>query len=70
MLIGFHLTHPVMAPILNKGTVLRTGSQYKSLGTVLDDKLTINTNLDYICKKSNQRLLVLFDEVEGVKLTD
>lgn len=59
MLIGFNLNHPVMSPILNKGTVLRTGSQYKYLGTVLDDELTINTNPDYTCKKNNQGLFFL-----------
>lgn len=40
-------------------TVVETVSQYKYLGTILDEKLSFEANTDYICKKANQELFFL-----------
>ena len=60
MCIDFCRNPPMTtAPTLINRTVLEVVSQYKYLGTILDDKLNFDTNTDYICKKANQRLFFL-----------
>ncbi len=52
MLIDFRRSPPASAPTFINGTAVEIVSQYKYLGTVLDDKLTFEANTDYICKKA------------------
>ncbi len=59
MLIDFRKNPPASAPTFINGTAVEIVSQYKYLGTILDDKLTSEANTDYICKKANQRLFFL-----------
>ncbi len=56
MRIDFRWNPPAMPPINTKGSAVETVSQYKYLGTILDDKLTFEANTDAICKKVSQRL--------------
>ncbi len=59
MIIDFRKKQPVTAQTLVKGTAVETVSQYKYLGTILDDKLSFKSNSDAICRKVNQRLFYL-----------
>lgn len=38
---------------------METVSQQRYLGTILDDTFTFEANIDYFCKKANQRLFSL-----------
>ena len=59
MLIDFRQSPPVPTPTLINGTAVEIVSQYKYLGTIIDNRLTFNDNTDYICNKANQRLFFL-----------
>ena len=59
MFIDFRRDPPAKDPILINGSAVERVSEYKYLGTVLDDKLSFDANTDHICKKANQRLFFL-----------
>lgn len=59
MILDFRKNPPVTTPTFLKGTAVEVVSQYKYLGTILDNKLSFETNSDAICRKANQRLFYL-----------
>ena len=59
MFIDFRRNPPATVPILINGSAVETVSEYKYLGTIIDNKLTFEANTDLICKKANQRLFFL-----------
>ena len=59
MVIDFRRQSGIIDPLVIKGEEVRIVSQYKYLGTVIDDKLDWSANVDACCKKTNQRLFFL-----------
>ena len=59
MMTDFCKKPSVRAQTFVKGTAVEIVSHYKYLGTILDDKLSFETNSDAICRKANQRLFYL-----------
>ena len=59
MRFDFRRNRPTMPLLTIKGSPVETVSQYKYLGTILDERLTFEPNTDRICKKANQRLFYL-----------
>ncbi|XP_073696141.1 uncharacterized protein [Garra rufa] len=51
MRFDFRRKPPALPCSIINGSVVETVSQYKYLGTILDDKLTFEANTDRICKK-------------------
>ncbi|KAG7455663.1 hypothetical protein JOB18_004171, partial [Solea senegalensis] len=51
MKIDFRKNPPVTAQTFVKGTAVDTVNHYKYLGTILDDKLSFESNSDAICRK-------------------
>ncbi|KAG7499465.1 hypothetical protein JOB18_039315 [Solea senegalensis] len=56
MKIDFRKNPPVTAQTFVKGTAVDTVNHYKYLGTILDDKLSFESNSDAICRKVNQSI--------------
>lgn len=59
MTIDFRKSRPVTVPLLISGQAVESVQQYKYLGTVIDDRLSFEHQVDAVCKKANQRLYFL-----------
>lgn len=59
MCIDFRLKAPNPTPTTINGSNIEIVHQYKYLGSIIDDKLTFNSNTDMLCKKGQQRLYCL-----------
>lgn len=56
MFIDFRRNLPVTALTFINGIAVESVSQYRYLGTILDDKITFEANSDAIFEKANQRV--------------
>ena len=56
MIIDYRVNKPILKPINIKGQDVDVVDKYKYLGTIVDNKLTGNENIDKIDNKANQRL--------------
>ena len=59
MIIDFRKRKTLLTPITIDSQVIERVNEYKYLGTIIDDKLTWNSNTDFIYKKGQQRLYLL-----------
>lgn len=58
MVIDFRKKRTVTLPVVISGVNVEIVNQYKYLGTVLDDRLTFEVNVDSLCKKAHQRVFL------------
>ena len=59
MVFDFSKSPHVCPPVIINDEVVEVVNEYKYLGTIIDDKLTGETNVARICKKANQRMYFL-----------
>lgn len=59
MIVDFRKNPTVITPIAINGNAIEVVHQFKYLGTVIDDKLTFEAQVDTVCRKAHQRLYFL-----------
>lgn len=56
MMIDFRKSSAVTAPLSINDQAVERVQQYKCLGTVIEDRLSLDDQVDAVCKKANQRM--------------
>ena len=56
MIVDFRKNPTVFSPVIINDQSVEVVQEYKYLGTVLDHKLTFESQVDAICKKAHQRM--------------
>ena len=59
MMIDFRKTRPTTVPLSINDQAVESVQQYRYLGTVIDDRLSFEHQVDAVCKKANQRMYFL-----------
>ena len=59
MTIDFRKSRPATVPLSINDQAVESVQQYKYLGTVIDDRLSFEHQIDAVCKKANQRMYFL-----------
>lgn len=59
MTIDFRKTRPATIPLSISDQAVESVQQFKYLGTVIDDSLSFEHQVNAVCKKANQRMYVL-----------
>ena len=56
MIIDFYEKKTILEPIMINNTAVDVVQSYKYLGSIIDDKLNGNENIEKVYKKPNQRM--------------